>query len=165
MIIRCLTSVLVSLALVACAATGPIYSEEITNRPLSSEAARMTIYRTGDTLQYSARSVRVAYDKNVLGNVDYKGFNIFDVKAGQHVLTADMWDAPGKCDVALDLQPATEYYFQVQPRSGSLIAGLAGGFLGMAAESGGRECGGAFAIVPVEKEAAIDVLQQLRLSK
>ncbi|HSI96591.1 MAG: hypothetical protein ACAH09_06600 [Methylophilaceae bacterium] len=165
MIVRAISLLLLTITIVGCAATGPMYSEEAANRPKSPETAQVTIYRTGDHVQYSARAVRLTLDKNVIGNVDYKGFNIFDVEAGQHTLTADMWDAPGKCDVVLNLLPATEYYLQVLPRSGSLASGLVGGVLGMAIESGGKECGGAFAITPVAKETALNALQPLRLTK
>jgi hypothetical protein len=165
MLLRTLSLLFLTITVVGCAATGPTYSESTASRLKSTDAARVTIYRTGDHMQYSGRAVRLALDKNVIGNVDYKGFNIFDVVAGQHVLTADMWDAPGKCYVVLNLLPATEYYFQVLPRSENLLSGILGGALGMAIESGGKECGGAFAITPVVKESALSALQPLRLTK
>jgi hypothetical protein len=163
--VRTISLLFLNIAIAGCAATGPTYSESTAKRPQSLEAARVTIYRTGDHMQYSGRAVRLTLDKNVIGNVDYKGFNIFDIAAGEHTLTADIWDAPGKCNIALNLKPATEYYFQVLPRSESLLSGMVGGVLGMAIESGGKECGGAFAISPVEKEFAITALQPLRMSK
>lgn len=165
MLVRVTSLISLTIIMVGCAATGPMYSESVANRTKSPDTAQVTIYRTGDHMQYSARAVRLTLDKNVIGNVDYKGYNIFDVKDGQHILMADMWDAPGKCDVALMLEPATEYYFQVQPRTESLMSGLVGGVLGMAIESGGKECGGAFAITPVAKETALNELQPLRLTK
>lgn len=165
MLLRTLSLFFLSITIVSCAATGPTYSESVASRPKSKDAARVTIYRTGDNMQYSGRAVRLALDKNVIGNVDYKGFNIFDVESGQHVLTADIWDAPGKCNVVLNLMPATEYYFQVLPRTESLLSGMLGGALGMAIESGGKECGGAFAIAPVVKESALSALQTLRQTR
>lgn len=164
MSIRAVSLFFMILTVAGCAASGPKYSESNANRPKSPEAARVTVYRTGDSMQYSGRAVRIALDKNVVGSVDYKGFNIFDIEAGQHVLTADMWDAPGKCNVEVKLSPATEYFFQVLPRSESLFSGMVGGALGMAIESSGKECGGAFAIIPVTNEYAIKALQPLRQS-
>lgn len=116
-------------------------------------------------MQYSARSVRIALDGTTLGKVDRKGFNVFDVSPGPHTLTADLWDAPGKCEIALDLEPAKVYYFEVSPRVGSLVGGLTLGILGMAIESSGKECGGAFAITPVPQEAAEQAMQASRLTK
>lgn len=165
MLVRITSLFSLTMILVGCAATGPKYSENVQTRTKSPDTARVTIYRTGDHMQYSARAVRLTLDKKVIGNVDYKGYNIFDVKDGQHMLTADMWDAPGKCEVALMLQADTEYFFQVQPRTESLMSGLVGGVLGMAIESGGKECGGAFAITPIDKEIALNALQPLRLTK
>lgn len=165
MIVRTISLVLLNITIVGCAATGPMYSESNMSLQKATDAAKVTIYRTGEHMQYSGRAVRLTLDKNVIGKVDYKGFNIFEVIAGQHTLTADMWDSPGKCEVALNLLPSTEYYFQVLPRSENMLSGLVGGVLGMAIESGGKECGGAFAIIPVVKESALSALQPLRLTK
>jgi predicted small lipoprotein YifL len=148
-----------------CAATGPLYSNDIENRATPLDQARMTIYRPGGSAQGAARSVRLKLDETNIGNVDYKGFNIFEIEAGEHTLTADLWDIPGKCDVALNLLPNTEYYFQVLPRTASLVSGFAGGVLGMAVESGGKKCGGSFAIIPVEKGTALGELHGLRMTE
>ena len=165
MLIRTLSLLTLTIIITGCSATGPLHSEVAANQQALTEKSRLTIYRTGGNFQYSARAVRVKLDEQVIGQVDYKGFNVFDITAGQHTLTADMWDAPGRCDVALDLLPSTEYYFEVLPRSGSLASGLVGGVLGMAIETGGKVCGGAFAIKPVAKESALTDLQPLRMTK
>lgn len=156
---------LVVLGTAGCAATGATYTEDQAVRTaISPKNSRLTIFR-GDHIQYSARSVRIGIDGTTVGSVDNKGFNVFDVSPGRHILAADMWDAPGKCEVALDLKPANAYYFEIMPRQGSLYSGLALGVLGMAAESAGKQCGGAFEIVPVPEDAAVRALQPLRLTK
>jgi hypothetical protein len=119
----------------------------------------------GDQMQYSARSVRIAFDGQTVGKVDRKGFNVFDVSPGAHTLTADIWDMPGKCELAVDLQPAQVYYFELSPRTESLASGLVLGAIGMAIESSGKECGGAFEIAPVPKEAAEPAIEGSRLTK
>lgn len=154
-----------ALGITGCAATGETYSTDVLSRAaVQPEASRLTVLREGYT-QYSARSVRVSLDGKPIGSVDHKGFNIFDVAPGLHTLAADMWDSPGKCEVALDLKPAETYYFAIQPRTGNLVSGLALGLAGMAIESAGKVCGGAFAINPVTKESAEQALPPLRLSK
>lgn len=164
MIVRVLL-LFVAAAVTGCAATGHTYAEDHATRTgLSPGNSRLTILR-GDHFQYSGRSVRIGLDGTTIGGVDYKGFNVFDVSSGRHVLAADMWDAPGKCEAALDLKPAHVYYFEVVPREESLYSGLAFGVLGMAAESAGKQCGGAFGIIPVPEGTAVRALQRLRLTK
>lgn len=165
MLIRNLALLILSITIAGCSATGPLHADVTVNQQALIDKSRITVYRTGGHFQYSGRAVRLKLDEKVLGKVDYKGFNVFDITAGQHTLTADMWDSPGKCDVALDLLPSTEYYFEVQPRFGNLASGLVGGALGMAIESGGKVCGGAFAITPVARDSALTDLQPLRMTK
>ena len=93
-----------------------------------------------------------------------------------------MWDSPGQCELTLAANPGQTYYFQVDPRTeslgafsaagfvtsmvtGGVLADVAGGLAGSAAESYGKECGGAFRLYPVDPETANSKLLDLNLSE
>jgi hypothetical protein len=172
-----------AMALGGCAATGPEYPEQaaIANTA-ASQSARLTVFRTAESLQYSGRSATVGIDGKDAGGCEYAGFSMFDVPAGSHVLTVSMWDAPGTCQLQVEVLSGATYFFEITPRTGNLVAGLPGllvsGFgvlgalvggvamiAGMAAESSGKICGGAFAIESVDENAALSKLATLRQSK
>lgn len=165
MIFRSFLLVLFATNIVGCAAKGPMYSESIEMREKQADKALVTVYRVGGTFQYAGRSVHLKLDNQDLGSVDNKGFNIFDVVPGQHTLSSDMWDAPGKCTIAVDIEPYKQYFFEVYPRADNLLSGMVAGVVGMAIESSGKECGGAFAIGPVSAETAKNQLQPLRMTQ
>jgi len=156
----------VILVMSGCAASGPKYTDYTAKMGnINGNSARLFVFRTGDTAQYSARAASVKLDGASLGSCEYKGFNVFDISPGMHTLTTDMWDAPGDCNLKIDLSPQTVYYFEIKPREGSLVGGLLGGLLGAAIESAGLECGGAFSIEPVEPDVAISKMSVLNLSE
>lgn len=150
----------------ACAATGQLYREHDPTSPaLSLDTARLIVFRTRDSSQYCARAASVKIDGNIAGNCDYAGFNVFEVTAGKHVLTVDVWDSPGKCDLPIDVSGGNTYFYEIQPRTGNLTAGLVGGLIGMAIESSGKQCGGTFSVAPIEQSAALLKLEDLRMTK
>jgi hypothetical protein len=161
------TGILVAVAFFSgCAATGPKYTEQLSHLPVVKEnSARIFVFRTGEFAQYSARAASVKLDGTSIGKCEYKGFNIFDVPASTHTLTVDMWDSPGSCSLKIEVDQHNEYYFEIKPRSGNLMGALFGGLVGAAAESAGKECGGAFMIEPVTPDIAKTKLIDLSLSK
>jgi hypothetical protein len=176
-----LSSVFVLLA--ACAATGPDYGvrhAEISEVP--ETVARVVFLRTDGSLLYSARKARVLLDGEKTGACALGGFFFRDIAPGEHRLVADMWDAPGRCEVVVAAEAGRIYYFQVDPRPRSFwgFAGpaatsellgqsvafsIGAGVAGMTAESYGKECGGAFRLYPVDEPTALKRLAKLRLSE
>jgi len=170
-----------AVALAACAATGPRYSDYIVALPeVPRQSTRLTVFRTADSTQYSGRSGTVKIDGRELGGCDFAGFQTFYVKAGPHVLTVEMWDAPGTCTLSTNVLVGGEYFFEISPRTenwaasvlGSLVGvmgaglGLAGApFAAMGSESAGKACGGAFSIVVVEESIARRKLDDLHRSR
>jgi Ser/Thr protein kinase RdoA (MazF antagonist) len=92
-----------------------------------------------------------------------------------------MWDAPGRCDQLLELSGASVTYLEVAPREASFFSGVPGNMMasagpqgavaglgvmlgGMALESSGKSCGGAFSITPVDRDQALPRLAELRSS-
>ncbi|KGM38547.1 hypothetical protein JY96_21730 [Aquabacterium sp. NJ1] len=153
-------------ALSGCAATGHLYSDHLkAQSPIPSGLSRVTIYRTGETDQYSARDARISLDGKTVSKVAYKGFTTFEIQPGSHAVFADMWDAVGSCKVQFEAISGNEYYFEVAPRREHLMGSLVFGFVGAAIESAGKECGGAFAIVSKPRDTATIALSSLKLSE
>ncbi len=129
---------------------------------------------------YSARSARLVIDGEREGGLATGGFRTFKVQPGLHVFTVKMSDMPGTCQLTADLQPDVEYFYRVTPRAASFAASMPGAVFatspvgvlfgagvstaGQGAESSGKECGGAFSIVPVESANALPKVAALRAS-
>ena len=141
---------------------------------------RLTVFRTAESTQYSGRSVTVRIDGRERGGCELGGFQTFDVSAGPHVLVEEMWDAPGRCRLSIEVLGGETYYYEISPRPanfgasilgglvgviGGPLAGGVGSFASMGAESSGKECGGAFTIVEIDESVALRKLSELRRSK
>lgn len=177
---RNLSIAIVATLLSACAANGLPYSEHPASSVVLDGVAKVTIFRESDTLLYSARTARLVIDGEREGRLAMGGFRTFTVPPGAHVLTVKMWDTPGACELTVDIEPDVEYFYEVTPRvtsyTASMPAALVGtspaGVLfgaglsaaGQAAESAHKDCGGAFAIVPVEPADALPKVAALRAS-
>lgn len=170
-----------AIALAACVATGPRYFEYVATLPdIPRQSARLTIFRTAENTQYSGRAATVRIDGRERGGCDFAGYQIFYVASGPHVLAVELWDTPGVCRLSIDVLGGEEYFYEVRPRTESLVVGFLGAMIGgiaggggptvtpfaiMGAESSGRGCGGAFSIVDVDEGAALQKLKDLHLSK
>lgn len=154
------------LFLIGCTATGNLYSDYEKNLSGSrGKMARIFIYRTGENSQYSMRAARISLNKDAIGKIKHKGFNVFEVVPGVHIIAADLWDSAGSCALPVHLEEGREYYFEVVPRTENLMAGLIFGVIGTAVESTGKQCSGPFKIAEVEKEAALSQLVSLKLTQ
>jgi hypothetical protein len=168
-----------AIALAGCAATGPRYAEHIGTFPdVPPHLTRLTVFRTGESTQYSGRSATVRIDGVNRGGCEFAGYQTFHLPAGPHVLTVEMWDAPGSCSRSIDTLGGEEYFYEISPRTENSVAYLLGSMIGagsmfgaiapfavMGAESAGSKCGGAFSIVEVDEGIARRKLGDLRLSK
>lgn len=159
-------AIMMLLAVSGCAATGTTYQDYVgTMDHAGGNKARLYVFRTHEHSQYSGRSASVKIDGTSVGSCDYAGFVPIDTDTGKHILSVDMWDSPGHCDLTVEAVSGQTYYFEVKPRTGNLISGMFGGLVGMGAESAGKQCGGAFSVEAVEKNNALAKLKELRLSK
>lgn len=166
-----------------CATTGLRYSEHpASSTPVPAHAARLTVYRLNDTYLYSVRSARLKLDGRAVGALASGEFKTFEVPPGTHTFTVDMWDAPGRWELTIEAQAGIAYFYKVAPRGASAAAAVPGIFVGgntpvgaalsdaamlggMAAESAGKQHGGAFSLIPVEQSLAAPKLMELRESK
>jgi hypothetical protein len=168
----------------ACASGGGVaYPEFAATAPaVSTDSIRLVVLRAADTPQYSVRSASLRLDDSDVGGLAPGAYKAFTVTPGTHRFVVDMWDVPGRCELTLEVAGGGEHFFEVSPRGANAIATLPmvlvpvsslGGLLtsgalmmgGLAAESAGKQCGGAFSIVELERPAAIAKLAPLRASK
>lgn len=170
----------VALLLSACVASGPTFDEAaFGTEAIPDGKARVVFFRTRDSALYVARQAAVSLDGEKIGGAGYGAFLVHTIDAGNHGLRADMWDMPGQCELIFTAVAGETYYFQVDPRSESfgafamgdlstqllttnVFVNVAGGVSAVAAESYGKECGGAFRIYPVDAGTAITRLGRLR---
>ena len=167
---------IVAMSLSACAANGLPYSEHPASSVVLDGLAKVTIFRENDTLLYSARTARIVIDGEREGRLAMGGFRTFTVPPGSHVFTVKMWDTPGTCELTADIQPDVEYFYEVTPRVVSYDASMPAALVGTSpagvlfgaglssVESAGKDCGGAFSIVPVEPAKALPRVAALRAS-
>lgn len=158
---------LISALISACAtpAKGPLYADYQLQHPSSSDKAKLTIFRQAFEYTAKARSARIKLDSQKVGGVDIDGFISVQAPIGKHTLSADLPDHPGACELALDLLPDTEYFFEVNIRDNAIAPALLFGALGAAIETSGKTCGGLFAIHQVEKNYADSILKVSRYSQ
>ena len=164
---RSITVMLFASSLLAgCAATGPTFTEHLAaSNAIPPSSARLVVFRTRDSDQYSARSAVIRIDGNSLGSCDYAGFSVFDVKPGKYLLNVDMRGAIGTCDLPVEVTAGKDYYLEIKPRTEHFVSGVIGGLVGTALESSGRQCGGAFSVESVPRDIALPRLTNLRMTK
>lgn len=152
--------------LTGCAASGPLYNDYRQSvSDVGNSKARLVLYRTGESMIASARSFRARLDGEVVGYVDHKGFNVFDVEPGAHLLQGDIADSVGACNLNFEAVAGKTHYFEVTPRQSSLVAGVTFGFVGQAIESAGKTCGGAVEVTERNEGTAKGALATLGKSK
>lgn len=128
--------------------------------------AWLVLERPATSLQYLLRSARVRLDDGPRLALSAGERRRLPLPAGRHALTVDLWDAPGRCRIEFDLAVGQTRRVTVMPRVASVLPALpllalhpatplqvaAGGaamLAGMAAESAGQDCAGAFEAVVV----------------
>lgn len=165
--VRAFISIFILLGLMSgCAATGSSYSKHVSEaHALEQNKSRLVLFRTRENSQYAGRAVAIKLNGEALGSCDYAGFNVFDIAAGKHILSVDIWDSPGVCNLDIEVNGGNEYYYEVSPRSGNLLGALLGGLIGTAIESSGKKCGGAFSIESITKEVANTKLTDLKMTQ
>jgi hypothetical protein len=175
--LRTLSIAIGAVLLSACAANGLPYPEHPASSLVVTGVAKVTIFRSDDTLLYSARTARLMVDGERAGRLATGGFRTFKVEPGPHTFMVKMWDAPGVCELKVDIQPDVEYFYEVAPRPPTFAASTPGALLlgaspagvlfgagASTAESASKECDGAFSIVPVEPAQALPKVSALRAS-
>lgn len=162
---KSIIGLLICISLVGCASTGPMYKDSRASNSLEETSCRLIVYRTPQSQQYILRSASVKIDDLSIGKSSYNGYKVFTTTPGNHRITVDMWDAPGKCSLPFSCSKGETLFFQVEPRTNNLLATSLGGAIGSAIEAHGKDCGGAFSVQKVDADAAFPLLQELPLIK
>ena len=159
--------------LFGCAATGESYQGQSAKlKPVDTDKARLFVFRTADSLLMSLRAARIQLNGREIGSNDRGGFAYFDVTPGKGVLSVDVVDFPGRCELSIELLAGQEYYFEVIPRAethqagfvGGMFGGLLGNIAARSAESAGIMCGGTFAVEARDRDTAMLKMRGLRSS-
>ena len=163
--------------------TGPTFAEDASRAgTLAPEIARIYVFWPKSDLERLPPS-RLMIDGKDVGSCEYGGFIGFDVRAGIHVLTADRENFPGRCEVRLDGSGGGTYFWQLTPRASYRDAAMPGAvftvtlvpplmaigvammYAGTSIESAGKECGGPYAVSPVDEIDALPRISGLKKSK
>jgi hypothetical protein len=157
------------ISIYGCAATGPSYQDFSQSIGVNQAKAHLFLFRTKETFQASARTASVKINGTYAAGVQHGGFALVEVQPGKHILTVDLPDIAGQCDLAIDTAAGNEYYFEVKPRVESL-GGM--GLIPALIAKGDRpwspnrsECKGSFYAEPLEKNSALQKLKELKLSQ
>jgi hypothetical protein len=128
------------------------------------------------------RNARLRVDGVERGALQTGEFRFYNLGAGEHNISTDIWDVAGSCQVNIALEAGQTLYFQVDPRRAnfwsfagpalavdllmeSVSLALPIGLATSAAESYGKVCGGAFLLYPVDAESAQPRLLNLKLGQ
>jgi hypothetical protein len=170
-------------ALGGCAGSGTPYRDlGVAAASAAADSARLLVFRVGDTPQYWVRSAGLMINDVAQPGLTPGQFQAFDVAPGRYRIVVDMWDVPGRCELVVEVAGGSERYFEVSPRLapaaatlpmalvpvnsfGSLLASGAVMMTGLAVESAGKACGGAFQVVEQPSEQAQSRLASLRASR
>jgi hypothetical protein len=157
----------------ACATTPPaVVTTEAGGR------SHLVFLRTRDSRLYILRDAPVYVDGQKADSIAYGGAFRWDVDPGTHRLAVKTWDSPGQCEVVIEAEADRSHYFQVDPRTESFTAFMAGDVAGLAvssntwvalasglalasAESYAQECGGLFRVYPLDESTARTRLAEL----
>lgn len=135
----------------ACGGTLP-ENAGLSARPLSTRNARLTIFRTAETVA-AGSAARLRIDGSTFGYLSSGESTNLDVAAGPHKIAVDFWGHPDVFAVTLVAKPGIVYTLEVSPRDDALTGGLLGGF-GTLTQAPAKKNGGAFQLRVVKAEAA-----------
>ena len=150
MLVLC-AAAMVAVLLPAC---GGSLSENagLTARPLSAGNARLTIFRTPETVAAGAPA-RLWIDGRKVGDLGSGQSTNLDIAAGPRKIAVDFWGHPDIFAVTLVAKPGIVYTLEVAPRGDALTGGFLGGF-GPLTQASAKTNGGTFQLRVVKAEAA-----------
>jgi len=115
----------------ACAATGPKYEAVASSLPLVETAKARVFLLRPSQFQAGGAAAPIAVDGKAMGELPNASFLYVDIEPGEHTLTIDRWDYPGKFTLVLTLQAGETRYIEVAPRGSAATAGAVGSMFGL----------------------------------
>jgi hypothetical protein len=113
--------IFLTIAFSGCVRPGLTYREYMATSLAPADAkARFIVFRPKDAflekLHAGARATRVKIDGQVAGYLR-GGFKTFEVSAGEHTISVDLWNTPGSCQLEIDTMAGIEFWSERIPRS------------------------------------------------
>ncbi len=172
-LILCVLIVLTTGCMSGYRATGPLFSELVESvEEAPSDKSRITLFRTNEYSLYFGRAASIKQNDNEIAQVPKGSFTYLDIEPGSQKIYAETWDYPGICGYNVNAEIGKNYFFEVMPRKESIGKGLlisTGGLIGISIAENmeviDEKCRGLFAVVPVEKELAMEKIKLLRRAR
>lgn len=156
--------------LAACASTGATYSEHIKTLPPPAEGhGRVVVHWDEEPLLGLTGRVVLFGDQKTFGMVYTKGFNLFDLPAGDHWMESAAVGGDVTCRVQFKMKAGETQHFAIQMRKASLdgVAALkvALGPAAAALMGSPKACDRGAVLEAIEASVAIERLRSLRLTQ
>lgn len=149
---------LVAMALSACSANGPIYSDA--NIPHGT-GSTIVVYRPSSILQVARRfPLEInGVEKCSLSNGGYFAETVVPGKIG---LTSSMWDQPGTSRAEIMASANQTSYVSIRLNNDKTAAGIGGGMIGLLIAEGSSSTSGPFIFSNVPESQALKELADLK---
>lgn len=161
-----ITMIFVMLFLAGCAATGPIYNEEVVHADKNS--ATLVIYRP-NVYAYSLQ--RAGIEVNGKNECDLYTGSFFiksDIMANEVNLSASQWSMPGTSRLRFKVEKGKIYYILMTMNYAQINAGVIGGLIGqlaVEATNDENQASGPYVFTLIEENMAKEQLKQIRLDE
>lgn len=132
--------------LVGCAAPQSSAPGRVAETPLAPGMTRITVERSSE-LMYAALSARVRVNGEDFGSLSRGDRKSIDLRPGRVNIAVDTLTAPGRFVMSFESSVNNEYVLKVSPRSGSLLPGLAAGYVGLFVDTAVNEQSGLFQVI------------------
>jgi hypothetical protein len=136
-----------TLVLGGCAAASSAPTSTATQTPPSAGMARVTVTRSNAPYSLLA-PVAIDLNGTRIASLGIGESYSTSIAPGEAIVAASVWSSPGRYSVKFTAEPGKDYAFLVSPRGEQLVAGMAGGMIGVAIDTAVNENSGPFKITP-----------------
>ena len=158
-------------ALAGCASTGASYFEHIkTLPPLAERQGRVVVHWDDEPVMGLTGRVVLFGDQKTFGMVYTKGFNLFDLPAGEHWMEPAVLGGEVTCRVQFQLKAGETQHFGIQVRKRASMDGIMALKIAMGPLASGvigadKSCERGVVLEAMEASVASERLRTLRLTQ
>ena len=121
--------------------------------PLPKSQARLKIHRES-AFTGSAVDITIKIDGREVAGIGNDETRVFDIPAGNHLVTADHWSHPGTSKLNLQAKPGMVYEIEIAARAEAAVAGMMFGIIGTVVESAANDDAGYWGLHVVTQHPA-----------